>query len=68
MLSSYLSQIDGVDIYPVITLIIFFAVFLLMVIWTFKRDGEYLLKMSKLPIEGDDNLTIKSRKKNETNL
>jgi hypothetical protein len=65
MLSSYLSKIDGVEIYPVITLLIFFGVFLSIIVWTFKRDKEYLLKMSRLPIEPDNNLKTSSRKKND---
>ena len=65
MFSNYLSSIDGVEIFPIITLIIFVAVFLLTVVWTFKKDESYLAKMSNMPIDSEDDFKNYSRKKND---
>lgn len=65
MFSKYLSSIDGVEIFPIITLLLFFAVFLITVIWTFKKDEGYLIKMSNMPIDPEDDLKNNSRKKND---
>ena len=52
--SHYLSSIENVSIYPIITLILFFAVFVGAVIWIFTRDKEYITKLENIPLENDN--------------
>lgn len=52
--SNYLSTIDNVSIYPIITLILFFAVFVGAVIWIYTRDKEYISELERIPLENDD--------------
>ena len=51
MYKNVLESINGVDIYPVISLIIFFLFFLGVLIWVMKADKSYISKMGNLPLE-----------------
>lgn len=51
MISKYLSSIEGISIFPVIGLILFFLVFVSLIIWVVRLDKKYLLKMGNLPFE-----------------
>jgi hypothetical protein len=60
--SNYLSSIENVSIYPVITLIIFLTVFIGAVIWIFTRDKEYISELENIPLE---NSTFNKNSENE---
>lgn len=51
MYKNVLEGINGVDIYPVISLVIFFLFFLGVLIWVLKVDKSYISKMGNLPLE-----------------
>ncbi|CAN5480080.1 cbb3-type cytochrome c oxidase subunit 3 [soil metagenome] len=51
MFNEVLQSIDGISIYPIFSLLIFFVFFLGLTIWVIKADKNYLKKMSELPIE-----------------
>lgn len=51
MYKNVLESINGIDIYPVISLIIFFLFFLGVVFWVMKADKSYIRKMGSLPLE-----------------
>ena len=63
MLSEHLSSIDGVSIYPIISLILFFLVFAFTIIWVVKLDKKYINRMGNLPLdsnsENENNSEIK---------
>ncbi|WP_435579944.1 CcoQ/FixQ family Cbb3-type cytochrome c oxidase assembly chaperone [Gilvibacter sp.] len=50
-----LEQIDGVQIYPIISLLIFFVFFTLLFWWVLTAKKEHIRKVSNLPLEEDDN-------------
>lgn len=50
-----LEQIDGVAIYPIISLLIFFIFFVALFWWVFSAKKEHIKKVSNIPLE--DNLT-----------
>jgi cytochrome c oxidase cbb3-type subunit IV len=54
MFKYYFEQIKGIDIYPIISLTIFFTFFIILLIWVIKVDKKYISKMSGLPLEGSD--------------
>ncbi len=56
MFSNYLSSIKDIEIFPIISLILFFGIFVSLVIWIFRLDKNYISKMSNLPLEENDNL------------
>ena len=64
MFSNYLSSINGIELYPIISLIIFFTVFCGLLIWTFKADKTYLNKMRYLPLDKSDENKINPENKN----
>ncbi len=49
-----LQSITGVEIYPVISLIIFIVFFLLVLGWIFTLSKGYITKMENLPLEDDN--------------
>lgn len=49
-LRNYLESIDGVGIFPVITLVIFFGFFTILAIWAFRARKEHLTAMNALPL------------------
>lgn len=51
MFENYLSSIEGVGIYPIISLLVFFIFFVALTIWAIRVDKNYLKKMQELPFE-----------------
>jgi len=49
-----LRAMEGIGIYPVISLIMFFAFFVAVVIYVIKADKSHMNKMSKLPLENNN--------------
>lgn len=54
MKSDALNQIDGVAIYPIISFLIFFTFFLLLLVYVIKADKGFIDKMSHMPLADDD--------------
>ncbi len=49
-----LEQINGVEIYPIISLIIFFVFFIIIGIHVFTADKNYIDEMKNMPFDDDD--------------
>ncbi len=58
MFSDHLTKIDGIEIFPIISLILFFSLFVIAVVWVVKLDKKYLHRMENLPL--DSNLDNKN--------
>jgi cbb3-type cytochrome oxidase subunit 3 len=54
-----LENIDGVAIYPIISLLIFFVFFVALFWWVFTAKKEHIKNVSHIPL--DDNLTNESQ-------
>ena len=69
MFKHYFEQIQNVAIWPIISLAIFFIFFLVLLIWVIKTDKNHILKMSKLPLDGDqiENPSLNESKHEEEN-
>jgi hypothetical protein len=52
MIENVLSRIGGVGMYGVISICLFFAVFLGVLVWMIGLKKSYLEKMSELPLDG----------------
>ncbi len=65
MFSNYLSTIDGVSIFPIISLLLFFGIFVGIIIWVIKLNKNYISKMENLPLENELELIKTSESKNE---
>ncbi len=51
MLSEHISRIEGIAVYPIISLITFFIFFAAALVWVFRLDKKYLTQMENLPLE-----------------
>ncbi|HMQ79940.1 MAG TPA: hypothetical protein PKE39_08660 [Ignavibacteria bacterium] len=57
MYKQVLQSISGIEIYPVIALIMFFLFFLLILGWIFTLNKKYISRMENIPL--DDNINSK---------
>ena len=53
MYKEILQSIEGVSVYPIISLIVFVLFFALILIWLLKVDKNYIKKMENLPFENE---------------
>jgi cytochrome c oxidase cbb3-type subunit 4 len=51
---NYLSDIVNVEIYPLISLIIFVLFFVGLVVYVIMSDKNYIKKMSDMPLDNND--------------
>jgi len=51
VLKNVLESIQGIDIFPIISLTVFALFFCAMLIWVFKLDNKTVAKMKNLPLE-----------------
>lgn len=52
MYKDILRSIGGIDVFPVISLLIFVIFFTVMLVWTMRIDRRRLAQLSALPLEG----------------
>lgn len=50
----HMENIEGVAIYPMISLLIFFIFFSVLFWWVFTARKDYIKKVSKLPLDNDN--------------
>ncbi|PKP31133.1 MAG: CcoQ/FixQ family Cbb3-type cytochrome c oxidase assembly chaperone [Bacteroidetes bacterium HGW-Bacteroidetes-17] len=51
IVSHYLQSIDGIAIYPIITLIIFLSMFIAITIWAMKISKKNIQDMKQIPFD-----------------
>lgn len=56
MYKELLQSVEGIEIYPLVSLFIFIAFSIGIVIWVVKLDKSYVREMETLPLEADENL------------
>jgi len=54
MFSHYFEQVNGIEIYPIISMLLFIAVFVFMVIRVIFLNKSYVNKMRGLPLESNN--------------
>ncbi|WP_250631466.1 CcoQ/FixQ family Cbb3-type cytochrome c oxidase assembly chaperone [Rhodoflexus caldus] len=54
MIRNVLESIDGVDIYPIISLTIFFTLFTAALVYAFRANKESMQALSELPLKDSD--------------
>ncbi len=54
MFKEVLQSIEGIGIYPIISMVVFVIFFVAVIIWYFKADKIYLNKMKNLPLDNDE--------------
>ena len=56
MYKEILRGIENVEIWPVISLIIFFSFFVGLLWWVFRTDKSYIGYMENIPLRADDQI------------
>tara|TARA_R110000868_G_scaffold207204_2_gene456146 strand:+ start:127 stop:306 length:180 start_codon:yes stop_codon:yes gene_type:complete len=51
MFKHYFEGIQNIEVWPIISLTIFFMFFIGLLIWVFKVDKKYINEMENLPLE-----------------
>ena len=51
MYKNVLQSIDNIAIWPVVSFVIFFAFFIVLLWWVFSVDKEFINKMKSLPMD-----------------
>lgn len=52
---NYLESIAGIDVYPMISLFIFFGFFAALFIWAVKVKKSYIDEIKNIPLGNEDN-------------
>lgn len=66
MISKYLSTIDGISVFPVIGLIIFFGLFIFIIVRTVRMDKKLITQMGNLPLEKNKEIQNNNEIEDET--
>lgn len=53
MIKEILNSISGIEIWPIIALFIFMALFIAVIVWAARLDKKIIKKMKELPLETD---------------
>jgi len=56
IVSHTLEQISGIEIYPIISLLLFFIFFIVVGYMVLTADKEYIEEMKNLPLDKNDDL------------
>ena len=54
LVSHYLEGIAGIEIYPIISFILFFTFFLMIIFWVIRADKSHMQKMAGYALEPED--------------
>ena len=65
MFSQNLSSIDGVSIFPIIGLVLFFVMFSGILFWVLKKDKSYMEKLASIPLQDNNEIEFNDESKNE---
>lgn len=52
---NYLESIAGIEIYPMMSLFIFFVFFALLIFYVFKADKKHLTELQNIPFDNEEN-------------
>ena len=52
-IKGHMDSIQGIELYPIITLIIFFSFFTLLFFWVLTSKKKYIEEVSNIPLQDD---------------
>lgn len=52
----HMETITGIEIYPMISLLIFFIFFTVLILWVVRSDKGYNARMANLPLEEEEEI------------
>jgi len=51
---NHMDSITGIEIYPIISLLIFFTFFVVLFWWVFSAKKDYIKKVSNIPLDNQN--------------
>ncbi|MBI3259693.1 MAG: hypothetical protein HYZ54_09495 [Ignavibacteriae bacterium] len=51
MYKNILQSIQGIEIYPLISMMIFLGLFISVIVWYFRADKHHLQQMAEMPLD-----------------
>lgn len=57
-IKGHMESISGIEIYPIISLLIFFIFFVCLFWWVFTAKKEYHQSMSQIPLESENDQVL----------
>jgi len=57
-IEGHITSIEGVEIYPIISMLIFFIFFALLISWVLTAKKEYVDEMSQIPFESNNEIEL----------
>ena len=57
-IKEHMESITGIEIYPIISLLIFFTFFVVLFWWVFTAKKEYIETVSNIPLDNQNNNTL----------
>ncbi|MCT4630806.1 CcoQ/FixQ family Cbb3-type cytochrome c oxidase assembly chaperone [Winogradskyella sp.] len=54
----HMESITGIEIYPLISLLIFFLFFVVLFYWVFTAKKEYINTVSNIPLDNQNDLKL----------
>ena len=61
MYKEILQSIDNIEVWPVVSFVIFFLFFIILLGWAFTVDRGFIRQMSELPLDGGADLVSPSK-------
>jgi len=53
-IKNYMEDISGIEIYPLISLLIFFIFFVILFWWVFTAKKDYIERVSNIPLDNQN--------------
>ncbi len=53
----HMDSIEGIEVYPILSLLIFFTFFVVLFWWVFTAKKEYIETVSNIPLDNNQNQT-----------
>lgn len=50
-IKGHMESIDGIEVYPIISLLIFFLFFAVLLLWVLTAKKNYIAQVSNIPLE-----------------
>lgn len=54
-IKGHMASIDGIEIFPLITLVLFTTMFVMVLTWVFTMKKSTIDEVSSIPLHGNDN-------------
>jgi len=53
-IKGHMESINGIEIYPIISLLIFFVFFAVLLLWVITANKKYIKQVSNIPLETEE--------------